>query len=137
MLYSGTSVSLGFSLRCKSHRSNPHVLLCSTWAHLCISGVSKQKYTKPLSGRSEARRQFRAESVNGVCDVSLSSEEILKLSDIVQADSEILLQNQIAVPVSSDMARVYREYAPQDNAIIQVRIACLCPSEPRCKRARE
>ena len=95
--------------------------------------------TKHPAGEQFLRLRFRTESANGVCNVS--SEEVLRISDIVEADFEILLQNQIAAPVSQDLADTYRQYAPQDNAIVRAWIACMCARnercEPRCKRARE
>lgn len=94
-----------------------------------ITEVLSQLSTPGLEERF-LRIRFRKENSDGVCNVS--SEEILKISDMTQADCEIMQQNQISAPVSPDLAAVYTESAPADNAAIAPWVQCLreC-DEPR------
>jgi hypothetical protein len=83
------------------------------------------------------RFRFRTEMNDGVSGVS--EQEVLRAADLLEADAEILRQNNIAAPVSVDLADVYDRCAPPGNPISQGWVLCLrslgkCGSA--CKRVR-
>ena len=58
--------------------------------------------------------------INGV-----SSEEVLPVYHLLDADSEILAQNGISSPVSEDLGEIYAREAPSENVHVAGWLACL------------
>lgn len=73
---------------------------------------------------------FRTDERNGISDVS--SEEVLALSGLLEADSEILAQNGVPAPVSADLQEVYAAAAPRSVALVSAWLACLRSIGGRC-----
>jgi len=83
---------------------------------------------------------FRTDARNGVSDVS--SEEVLALPGLLEADAEILAQNGVPAPVSADLREVYAAAAPRSIPLVSAWLGCLRSLGGRCaggarKRSRE
>lgn len=89
--------------------------------------------SSPASDEKESfiRFRFRTVASGGISHVS--HEEILQISDLIEADAEIFTQNRIVAPVSPDLARVYTQLAPNDNVVVHNWKACLMAASNACE----